>query len=380
MPGTLYYGDNLDVMRRHMRQDETVDLVYLDPPFKSGRDYNVIFDRHDETKAAAQIKAFEDTWSWSLEAEAAYQEVVELGGELSKAMQALRQLLGQSDLMAYLAMMAPRLVELHRLLKPTGSLYLHCDPTASHYLKLLLDAIFDRRNFQNEITWKRTMAKGLSTRRLPNNHDTLLAYGKTDGWKWNATEAVVPYDQEDLDEKTDSKYSLRDSSGRRYQLTSLLNPNLDRPNLTYEFLGVTRVWRWERERMQHAYEQGLVLQSKPGSAPRFKRYLDEQIGKPYGDIWKDIPPVNSQAAERLGYPTQKPVRKMPTSLRQAFSEFSVAKRVSRVGSVGGWRAGRSRRRQPAASSSLTLGGLIHTASGSFGTAGGPCGKRSGWAR
>ena len=153
---TLYYGDNLDVLRRHVK-DESVDLIYLDPPFNSNQTYNVLFQERDGSDAAGQIQAFTDTWRWDQGSEAAYQEVVEAGAsKVSQAVQALRQLLGENDLMAYLAMMTPRLAELHRVLKPTGSIYLHCDPTASHYLKVVMDAVFSARHFANEIVWKRT--------------------------------------------------------------------------------------------------------------------------------------------------------------------------------------------------------------------------------
>jgi len=149
---TLYYGDNLDVLRRYVA-DASVDLIYLDPPFNSNATYNVLFEEKDGARAAAQVKAFEDTWEWDQAAAAAYQETVEAGGRVSEAMEAFRQLLGTSNMLAYLAMMAPRLVELHRVLKPTGSIYLHCDPTASHYLKVLLDAVFGIRNYRSEIVW-----------------------------------------------------------------------------------------------------------------------------------------------------------------------------------------------------------------------------------
>jgi adenine specific DNA methylase Mod len=209
-------------------------------------------------------------------------------------------------MIAYLAMMAPRLVELHRVLKTTGSIYLHCDPTASHYLKTLMDATFGPVNFRNEIIWQRTLAKALASRALPNNHDVILCYQKTPAAFYNASAMYQPYDEANLDPKTASKYSHRDTSGRRYQLDNLINPNPDRPNLTYEFLGVTRVWRWTKDRMQAAYDSGLVVQTAPGRVPRLKRYLDEQRGRPLSDVWTDIPPINSMAQERLGYPTQKP--------------------------------------------------------------------------
>jgi len=202
--------------------------------------------------------------------------------------------------------MAPRLVELHSVLKETGSLYLHCDPTASPYLRTLLDNILGAENLRNEIIWQRTTSKGLMTRRLARNHDVILSYQNSDEAKWNEEAVFTRYEVNELDEKTDEKYSQRDLEGRRFQLTSLINPNQNRPNLTYEFLGVTRVWRWTKERMQEAYDQGLIIQTAPGRVPRFKRYLDEQRGKPLGDVWTDIAPINSQAQERLGYPTQKP--------------------------------------------------------------------------
>ena len=177
LPNQLYYGDNLDVLRLHVL-DESVDLVYLDPPFNSNANYNVLFAERDGTQAAAQIKAFEDTWQWDEGAARAYADVVEAGGRVSQAMQAFRTFLGETDMLAYLAMMAPRLVELRRVLKPTGSLYLHCDPTASHYLKMLLDAVFGPSQFRNEIIWKRTNSRSTSGR-WPRIHDVLLYYSKS---------------------------------------------------------------------------------------------------------------------------------------------------------------------------------------------------------
>jgi site-specific DNA-methyltransferase (adenine-specific) len=299
--GTLYYGDNLDILRRYLK-DETVDLVYLDPPFNSAQNYNAFFHEKDGTEAASQIRAFEDTWSWNQESQKVYEELILQPGKVSEVMQAFHTFLGTND------MMAPRLVELRRVLKATGSLYLHCDPTASHYLKLLCDAVMGPENFRNEIIWKRTTAKSLMTKRLPSNHDVILAYEKSEGAAvWNGDTIFRPYDLDNLEEKTATKYSHKDADGRIYRLDSLINPNPNRPNLTYEFLGVKRVWRWTRERMQAAYERRLVVQTNPGTVPQLKRFLDEQRGKPLDDVWDDIPPLNSQASERLGYPTQKPV-------------------------------------------------------------------------
>jgi len=173
----LYYGDNLDVLRRHIK-DQSIDLIYLDPPFKSDQDYNVLFAEQNGSRAAAQIKAFEDTWRWDQAAAKSYQEVVEGGGKVAQAMLAFRTYLSENDMMAYLSMMAPRLLELHRVLKETGSIYLHCDPTASHYLKILMDAIFGPSNFKNEIIWHyRKWPAGKYT--FQRNHDILLFYAKS---------------------------------------------------------------------------------------------------------------------------------------------------------------------------------------------------------
>src|SRR5213595_3770024 len=193
--GTLYYGDNLDILRRYLK-DETVDLVYLDPPFNSAQNYNAFFQEKDGRAAASQIQAFEDTWSWNQESQHAYEALVMQPGKVSEVMQAFHTFLGTNDMMAYLAMMAPRLVELRRVLKPTGSLYLHCDPTASHYLRMLMDGVFGAENFRNEVVWKRIIAKGLMTKRLPRNHDIILSYQKSDDARWNEDEVFQPYDEE----------------------------------------------------------------------------------------------------------------------------------------------------------------------------------------
>jgi len=182
----LYYGDNLDVLRRHIK-DESIDLVYLDPPFKSDQTYNVLFAAKDGTEAAAQIQAFEDTWHWDQAAAKEFEEAVEQGGKVSEVLQAFRLFLGTNDMLAYLTMMAPRLVELRRVLKETGCLYLHCDPTASHYLKLLLDAVFGVRAFRNEIIWKRSSAHS-DTRQGARHYgrvsDTIPFYAKGDENTW----------------------------------------------------------------------------------------------------------------------------------------------------------------------------------------------------
>ena len=325
MKNRLYYGDNLDILRnREYFPNECVDLIYLDPPFNSNRNYNVLFKAESGVDSEAQITAFEDTWHWSESALSTYFDLVEHApANVATAIKALMDLIGHNQMMAYLVMMAARLIELQRVLKSTGSLYLHCDPTASHYLKILLDAIFGTENYRNEIVWQRAPSKGLASRRLPTNHDVILAYQKTQKALWNANEMFVPYDMKYLDEKTLEQYSHVEDDGRRYSLTSLVNPNRNRPNLTYEFLGINRVWRWTKERMQKAYEDGIVVQTKPGNVPRQKRYLDEQKGKPLGDIWTDIPPLQGDSAEKLSYPTQKPEALLERIIRASSNEGDI---------------------------------------------------------
>ena len=219
---------------------------------------------------------------------------------------------------SYLIMMAVRLLEMKRILKPTGSIYLHCDPTASHYLKLTMDSVFGPANFHSEITWKRTNAKGLAFKGYPNNADLLLYYSKADQFTWNRP--FRPHDQSYVDK---FYRHVEPETGRRFRLDNLANPNHDRPNLTYEFLGVTRVWRWTRERMQAAYDQGLVIQQRPGAVPALKRYLDEMSGNPVDTIWDDIKPIQARSAERVGYPTQKPIALLERIIQASSNEGDV---------------------------------------------------------
>lgn len=303
MTNRLYYGDNLAVLREHIA-DASVDLIYLDPPFNSNAGYNVLFKAASGKGADASIEAFDDTWTWGDSAKEALLDIAKgTNRPLQVMMTAMHSAIGENPLMAYLSMMAVRLVELHRVLKDTGSLYLHCDPTASHYLKLVLDAVFGAEHFGNEIVWQRQNAKGLASTRFARNHDIIFRVTKSDNWTWNAQYTAHN------DSYVDGFYRHIDpKTGRRFRLGDLTNPNKNRPNLTYEFLGVTRVWRWTRERMQSAYDQGIVIQTKPGTVPQLKRYLDEQEGNPVSDIWTDIRPVQPQSKEdrSLGYPTQKP--------------------------------------------------------------------------
>lgn len=303
---TLYYGDNLGVLRKHVA-DASVDLVYLDPPFNSKASYNVLYRAPGGARSSAQVEAFEDTWHWNDTSEHAFEEVMRGGNAAAAEMlRAIRAFLRENDMMAYLAMMAVRLLELHRVLKPTGSLYLHCDPTASHYLKILLDAIFGPERFLGEIVWKRSAAHSdgkQGRRQYGRIHDLLLFYAKSAAWTWNPQH--TPYDETYVK----AFYSNTEpETGRRYQLDNLTGPGGgSNGNPYYEVLGVSRHWRYSREKMAALIAAGRVVQSKPGAVPRYKRYLDEMPGVPLQDLWTDLPPVAAQAQERLGYPTQKPV-------------------------------------------------------------------------
>ena len=312
----LFYGDNLDVLRRYVK-DESVDLVYLDPPFNSRQDYNVLFKEKDGTQAASQIQAFEDTWEWDTESRRVCDELIARGDRVSDVMRAFRTFLGGSDMMAYLAMMAPRLIELHRVLKVTGSIYLHCDPTASHYLKLLMDAIFSPQNFRNEIIWKRTSSHSNATRRFGDENDTILYFSKSDTPVFNR--CFVPHSNEYIK----SHYTGVDENGRRYTTRDMRNPGV-RPNLMYDYKGYKphpNGWSVSKEKMVQLDADGLLYfpRSKDGRI-RLKIYLDESQGTPVGNIWDDITPINSQAQERLGYPTQKPEALLERIIRTSSNE------------------------------------------------------------
>jgi len=315
---TLYYGDNLEVLRLYVK-DESVDLVYLDPPFKSNQNYNVLFAEKNGTRSTAQIKAFKDTWQWDQEAASAYREVVEAGGRVSEAMQGFRKLLGDNDMLAYLSMMAPRLVELRRVLKPTGSIYLHCDPTASAYLRLLMDAVFGLRNFRNEITWKRAHTVkgnvGQGSKFFGRNTDTIFFYSKTEQY------VFVPAFKEYSKRYVDQFFRYTDENGRRYRLISMIGPGgASKGNPEYEFLGIRRFWRYSKKRMQELHEQGLIVQTKAGSVPQRKQYLESGKGVPVQSLWDDIKALSAASRERLGYPTQKPESLLERIIRASSNE------------------------------------------------------------
>jgi site-specific DNA-methyltransferase (adenine-specific) len=318
-PNALYCGDNLAILRDHIA-DNSVDLIYLDPPFNSKRDYNLIFREKGGKKPASQELVFADTWVWNDNADHACRELIESGGAIAEVIKAFRTFLGTSDMMAYLAMMAPRLVELHRVLKETGSIYLHCDPTASHYLKILMDAVFKPDHFRTEIIWKRTSSHGNVSVGFGDVTDTILFYRKGSKSTWN--QIHVPYS----DAYIKSHFSQRDPDGRRYTSENMRNPGV-RPNLHYEYKGYKphpNGWAFSLEKMQkYDAEKKLIFPKSKDGRIRLKRYLDEQPGEKVKNLWEDIPPINSQAAERLGYPTQKPEALLERIIRASSNEGDI---------------------------------------------------------
>ena len=307
----LYFGDNLDILRNHVA-DASVDLIYLDPPFNSNANYNVLFQEKSGQQSAAQITAFEDTWHWSLDSESAYQDVVtNAPGRLSDLLQAMRAFLGANDMMAYLTMMAQRMVELHRVLKDTGSIYLHCDPTASHYLKLLMDSVFGVANYKNEITWQRTESHN-TAERYGNIADIILFYSKSAKVTWNGGIHNYSNARGNFSDEQLSRYRHDDGDGRLYRLENLTAPRPDSDSGKFEWRGTmpgpSRGWGYRLEQLEEWWASGRIRTKRDGT-PRtdgLKMYLDEAPGKALQNIWVDISRVANKSSERLGYPTQKP--------------------------------------------------------------------------
>lgn len=301
----LYFGDNLDVLRRHI-DDGSVDLVYLDPPFNSKANYNVLYRDPAGGASVAQVQAFEDTWHWGPDAAAAFDEVVAGGSPAVGILRSLRSFLGDNDLMAYLTMMTVRFVELHRVLKGTGSLYLHCDPTASHYIKVILDGIFGPDNFRSELIWKRTSAHS-SAKRWGPVHDVILFYTKSNRFTWN--KQFQPYDRDYVD----AFYTHVDDDSRRWRRSDLTGAGTRNGETGEVWRGINvtakgRHWAYPPSKLEEMDKAGQIhWPAKKGGMPMFKRYLDAQAGQPASDLITDIPPMHNLAEERLGYPTQKPV-------------------------------------------------------------------------
>jgi DNA modification methylase len=339
---TLYYGDNLDVLRTYVAS-ESVDLIYLDPPFNSKRDYNLLFKTPKGMESDAQITAFEDSWHWSnaegSQAETEFAEIMRAPNtDVAELMRALRAFLKENDMMAYLTMMCNRLLELHRVLKPTGSLYLHCDPTASHYLKLVLDGVFGKECYLSEVIWKRTSSHN-SAKRWGPTHDVIFFYCKSSEFRWNRV--FETYDEKYLtdfyrfeDEK--GRYRLSDltgagtrsgdsglpwkkvnptTAGRHWAVPSgileSIRPDLAIANLTTQ------------EKLDELDAENMIYWPPKGTVPQFKRYIDLTKGNPIQDVISDIQPIGAQAAERLGYPTQKPLALLERIISASSNEGDV---------------------------------------------------------
>jgi len=270
----IYCGDNLEQLKKF--PDNCIDLIYIDPPFNSNRNYEVFWG---ETK---EKRSFEDR---------------------------------HASTQAYIDFMRPRCVELHRVLKKTGSFYYHCDWHASHYVKIMLDQIFGENQFQNEIMWKRTSAHS-DSKTCGRAHDNILLYTKSDKFTWNRQ--YQPYNQEYIE----SHYRRKDKSGRLYRTDNLTAMGLSGGGYEYEWNGVTKIWRVPKDRMKELHDAGRIHYTRTGGA-EYIRYLDEMPGMPLQDVWDDIAPINSQAAERLGYPTQKPLALLDRIVKASSRENDI---------------------------------------------------------
>ncbi len=292
---TIFSNDNLPVLRGI--DTESVDLIYLDPPFNSNRNYAAPIG------SEAAGAAFKDTWMLSDVDNAWHGEIADREPALYQAIHAAELTHGKG-MKSYLIMMAVRLLEMQRVLKKTGNIYLHCDPTASHYLKTLMDSVFGKNNFKNEIVWNSaTGAKNNVKTRFGRGHDIIFFYGMPKS-KFNVQ--YEPLSEEYLK----SHYTYTDGDGRRFRADNLNAPSTD--GHRYEFLGVTRNWRMTEEQAHRWLAEGRIVHQSitPGSRvriPSYKRYADESLGRPALDNWTDIGALNSQAKESIGYPTQKPV-------------------------------------------------------------------------
>lgn len=303
----LYYGDNLDVMRKSIA-DESVDLIYLDPPFKSNLDYNILYRADGLKPDEAQWTAFKDTWLWDEGAERALAELQDIPNpRLVGLINALAVSMERSPMLAYIVNMTLRLLEMHKKLKVAGSLYLHCDPTASHYLKIVLDAIFGPQNFRNEISWRRSGRRSSIRKIFRRAHDVIFFVTKSDNYLFN-----VRYGK-----KTETllkKYTLQDQKGK-YRLVPLMGSGVRHGETGKSWRGYdpnTRGksgmhWFTTHDKLEKYVEQDrVVFPKKTTGVPQLKYYLDQNLGVPVSDFWDDIDLINSMGNEALGYPTQKP--------------------------------------------------------------------------
>jgi len=323
MDNKLYYGDNLHILREFI-PDESVDLIYLDPPFNSKADYNILFREPNGSMSDAQITAFEDTWHWNIEIERAFQELQETAPKnVVEMMQAFRDnVIGKNDMMAYLTIMCIRLIELRRVLKDTGSIYLHCDPTASHYLKLLLDSIFWGQNFRSEIIWIRTFAHSSANRPGPV-HDVIFLYSKSTNYIWNIV--YQEYDPLYLETFLDQV----DENNQRYMRVDLTGAGISKGESGKPWRGIDvsskgRHWAYNPETLEKWDQEGKIhWPKKKGGMPRLKRYKEDLPGVLLQDVWKDIRPIHNLSKERLGFPTQKPITLLERIIKASSNKGDV---------------------------------------------------------
>ena len=302
--------------------DACVDLIYLDPPFNSNADYNILFGNQNTTagkvkrKDLAQITAFTDTWEWSAKTGARIKEIKKAHAHRARtSIVALDSFYkGGTGMLAYLVYMADRIDAMHRVLKDTGSLYMHCDPTASHYLKMILDDVFGAKNFRNEIVWERRQdTHNLATRHLGKTHDVIFWYAKSYDTKYN--KQFTDYSEDYMN----TAYRHKDERGRYRTLPCTNEAGGNKP---YKFHGITRAWRFTKENMQKMFDEGLLVQSTPTSPFQYKKYLDDALGVPVQDIWTDIKAVRGKR-ESLGYPTQKPLALIERIIKASSNEGDV---------------------------------------------------------
>lgn len=325
MPNQLFYGDNLEVLRQYIEK-ESVDLCYIDPPFNSKRNYNQIYNNVGK-EDQAQAQAFIDTWTWDNDANQGLEEIQTnyLGRFTAQSIDlisGLVKVLGKGSLLAYLVSMTLRIAEIYRVLKPTGSFYLHCDPSASHYLKIIIDAIFCSQggDYLNEIVWRRTTSHNDAKKNFSNLNDIIYFYSK--GSKHTFNKQYTAYDEQYIIKN----FRYIDENGRYYSSDNLRSPN-PRPNLTYNYKGYkphANGWTVSLERMEQLDREGrLIFPTNSDGRIRIKKYLDEMSGVTVGNNWTDIAPISSQAAERLGYPTQKPESLLERIIKASSNEGDV---------------------------------------------------------
>ncbi len=304
----LFYGDNLPILREHI-SDGSVDLIYLDPPFNSDANYNVLFRSPTGESSAAQLEAFGDTWHWNETAEDAFDEVMKSGNtDASEMLRSMRGFLKENDMMAYLAMMTIRLIELHKKLKKSGSIYLHCDPTASHYLKIILDSVFGKLNYRGELIWRRTNARGTSGK-WPRLHDTIFFYSKSEDFYFSPQKIKA--------ELGKTPHTLiTGPDGLKYQTYELTGAGRTkdgqsgRPWRGFDPNTFGRHWGYAQKRLEEWNDAGLIHWPKDSGFPRRRDSVPFDASARLvvlGSVWTDVDRLNQASKERLGYPTQKPL-------------------------------------------------------------------------